>query len=257
MSADLHAGLTSTAFIHSNRSLLPCPLLTQLSPPSPGILHTLQMGLSLGSLLFVTHWLLTAPTLPARWAGVSPWWGVLSPLSLTAGIAIAAEAAKFSKHLHGFGAWGVAAVGCLLLLLGAVGGVLGGALLALAAPSLWVVLSRNTVNVYPGMGTAIAALVHVVLALWSAMLVAYGNVPGALFLRGSAPVLMVVALGGVALGLGRGPPLSAEDRRLLGAMLGAWKAGRPSWGSGVPGRKVRARRDHHSLSVPCTFVCLE
>lgn len=213
------------------------------------------MGLSLGCLLFLTHWLLTAPTLPARWAGASPWWGLLSLLSLTAGIALAAEGAKVSKQLHGFGAGSVAAIGCLvMLLLGAPGAISGAVLLALAAPSLWVTLSRNTVNVYAGPGIALSATVYICLALWSAFLVAYGNVPGGLVVRGTALALMLVSLGGVALGLGRGPPLSSEDRRLLGAMLGAWKAGRPNWGSGVPGRKVRTTvKSEGNFDVECCF----
>ncbi|CAI7906485.1 unnamed protein product [Closterium sp. NIES-53] len=135
------------------------------------------------------------------------------PAAVAARAAAAAEAAGFRSYL------------------------LGAPLLAMAIPSLWVVLAQNMGGAYPGLGAAGSAIWYVVLLVWSAALVAYEKLGPLGLLRGSLPVLMVVAMGGVAWGIWRAPEPKGEGRRGdLAVQTEWWRLGRLAWGSGVPDR---------------------
>ncbi|CAI5970953.1 unnamed protein product [Closterium sp. NIES-65] len=135
------------------------------------------------------------------------------PAAVAARAAAAAEAAGFRSYL------------------------LGAPLLAMAIPSLWVVLAQNMGGAYPGLGAAGSAIWYVVLLVWSAALVAYEKLGPLGLLRGSLPVLMVVAMGGVAWGIWRAPEPKGEGRRGdLAVRTEWWRLGRLAWGSGVPDR---------------------
>eukprot|EP00850_Spirogloea_muscicola_P008378 SM000044S16025 [mRNA] locus=s44:650553:653499:+ [translate_table: standard] len=217
-----------------------------------GCVRSVQMATGLGSLLFVSHWLMAAPSAVARHLNASPWWGALSILSLLVGLTVSAEVARklLPSRTHGVLAWLVAALGSYWLADGAAAslqggnngglGIMGGSLLALAIPSLWAVMARNNFGVYPGLGLGVAAAVYVLLIAWSTALVAYQHMPGAGALRGSAGWLLAVALVGVGAGLVRGPQVTEKERHEFGARLGAWRAGRLTWGSGVPDRRAIA-----------------
>lgn len=111
----------------------------------------------------------------------------------------------------------------------------GAPLVSFAVPSLWIVMGRNMFGVYPGLGLGFGMFWYLFLFLWSTGLVAYQEMGG--IFRGTGGVLMGLTLGGIAVGLERGPDVSEEERRDFLAGIGAWRAGRLTWGSGVPDRK--------------------
>lgn len=201
-------------------------------------LRTLQIGLGSGCLWFLTHWLFTAPTTMARWLGVSvTWGGPLVICTLGLGMAIAAEAARsmWLKRVHGLLAWIVALVGALMMLWSTPCALTGVVFLVSMLPSMWVMMARNIVGVYPGLGLALSSAIYVGLVLWSTALVAYEFIPGFMAVRGTRGFLLVLSVAGIGLGLGRGPEVANSERRSLGARLGT---GRISWGNGVPGRQA-------------------
>ena len=201
-------------------------------------LRTLQMGVGSGCLWFLTHWLFTAPTTMARWLGTSViWGGPMAICVLGLGMIIAAEASRsmWLKRIHGLFAWFTALVGVMLMMWSTPWAITGGLLLVLMLPSMWVMMARNIVGVYPGVGLALSSAVYLGLVLWSTALVAYQFIPGFMPVRGTRELLLGCAVAGIGLGLGRGPEVTNSERRACGARL--WIA-RLTWGSGVPGRQV-------------------
>ena len=202
------------------------------------LLRTVQMGVGSGCLWFLTHWLFTAPTTMARWLGLSvTWGGPLVICTLGIGMALAAEAARsiWLKRIHGLLAWLVALVGALMMMWTTPFAVTGVLFLVLMLPSMWVMMARNIVGVYSGIGLALSSAIYLGLVVWSTALVAYEFIPGCMALRGTRGLLLGCSVAGIGLGLGRGPEVTTSERRACGARLGTVRI---SWGSGVPGRQV-------------------
>jgi hypothetical protein len=209
-------------------------------------LRTVQMGVGSGCLWFLTHWLFTAPTTMARWLGLSvTWGGPLVICTLGVGMALAAEAARsiWLKRVHGLLAWVVALVGALMMMWSTPFAVTGVLFLVLMLPSMWVMMARNIVGVYSGIGLALSSAVYLGLVIWSTALVAYEFIPGCMALRGTRGLLLGCSVAGIGLGLGRGPEVTNSERRACGARPGTVRI---SWGSGVPGRQVSSCLHDHS-----------
>lgn len=206
-----------------------------------GCSRTFQMGVGLGSLLFLTHWLFTSANTFSRWSGASVTWGWLSISSLALGIVVAAEVARhhLPKQVQALVAWLCVAAGAVLLFQGVTPAVIGGAFLSVAVPSLWIMMPRNIFGIYPGTGIAIAIVVYLLLMVWSTALFAFQSLPGiGDILRGTKAYLLFCTVIGIGIGLGRGPDVSPQEKWEFGERMGAWRTGALTWGSGVPSRQV-------------------
>ncbi|KAG6550772.1 hypothetical protein Mapa_007676 [Marchantia paleacea] len=203
--------------------------------------RTAQRGIWSGSLLFITHWILTAPTSYSRWEGTSVEQGWFSILSLTLGLLAATEYPRIVclRRTQGLVFWLLAAVGAILFMLYPEGAMVGAALLAFSAPSLWISIAQFNLETYPGSGLGIMVIIYVTFTLWSTCLVAYQSIPELGFLRGTRNILMGFAVTGIGLGVGREAFAAFKEKkeRDMDTQRGIFK-GLTNSDSEVPGRQA-------------------
>ncbi|KAL2636097.1 hypothetical protein R1flu_007576 [Riccia fluitans] len=177
--------------------------------------RTAQRGIWSGSLLFITHWLLTAPTSFSRWEGTSVEHGWISILALALGLLAATEYPRIVclRRTQGLVFWLLIALGGMLFTVYPESAMAGAALVAFSAPSLWISIAQFNLETYPGSGLGIMVLVYITFTLWSTCLVAYQSLPELSFLRGTRNVLMGCAVMGIGLGVGREALAAFKEKR--------------------------------------------
>jgi hypothetical protein len=183
-------------------------------------MRTAQMGIGSGSLIFLTHWVLTAPTSLSRWQGLSTQVGWFSIFSLLFGLIAATEYPRvlFLRRTQGIVFWVLAAVGASMFIWSTSGAMLGGVLLAFSAPSLWISIAQCNLERYPGGGLAIMSVVYIIFVLWSTSLVAYQSIHVLGFLRGTRGLLMGCTVTGIGIGVGREPGTASREKAAHGGM---------------------------------------
>ncbi|KAL3684164.1 hypothetical protein R1sor_002186 [Riccia sorocarpa] len=177
--------------------------------------RTAQRGIWSGSLLFITHWLLTAPTSFSRWEGTSVEHGWISILALALGLLAATEYPRIAclRRTQGLVFWLLIALGAMLFTVYPESAMAGAALLAFSAPSLWISIAQFNLETYPGSGLGIMVLVYITFTVWSTCLVAYQSIPQLSFLRGTRNVLMGCAVIGIGVGVCREALAALKEKR--------------------------------------------